>query len=393
MSAGFSRSLKAIRAADHRRSVAGLLLSALLLGAWGAWLGLARVARYEISEVARLEVGATPSRVAAPVAGQVAAVRLRLADSVEAGEVLVELDARPLRLQLEEKRARLSAVEAQLEPLGREVAEHERALRQAQQAGRARIEETRARFREADATARLQEVEAERAARLRAEGLLSGADAARADADALARRAGAEAEQLSGARAEAEQRSQASSLAAALAGLERQVAALGGERGTLRAESATLEGEIERRSIRAPVAGRVGEVAVLRPGAFLAEGDLVATVVPRGDLRAVAEFPLTSLGRLQAGQAARVRLEAFPWTEFGTAAAVVQGVATEAQRGRLRVELAVEPEPGSALVMQHGLSAQVLVEVERVSPATLLLRAAGQLLRPPAAAPRPETPR
>jgi multidrug resistance efflux pump len=327
------------------------------------------------------------------VAGQVSEVRLKLADSVEAGDVLVELNAKPLRLQLEEKRARLLAIEAQLEPLGRELAEHERALRQAQQAGRARTEETRARFREADATARLQEVEAERAARLRAEGLLSGADAARADADALARRAGAEAEQLSGVRAEAEQRSQASSLAATLAGLERQVAALGGERGTLRAEIATLEGEIERRTIRAPVAGRVGEVAVLRPGSFLAEGDMVATVVPRGDLRAVAEFPLTSLGRLQAGQRARVRLEAFPWTEFGTAAAVVQGVATEAPRGRLRVELSVEPEPGSAIVMQHGLSAQVVVEVERVSPATLLLRAAGQLVRPPAEAPRGEAPR
>ncbi len=382
MSAGFSRSLKAIRAEHHRPSMVGLGAAAALLCAWAAWFGLARVTRYEVSEAARLEVGQTPYRVATPVAGRVAAVHLALAAEVAAGDVLVELDATPLTLQLEEKRVRLAALEAQLGPLGREVAEQGRALNEARQAGRARVDEARARFREADATARLGEVEAERARNLRGEGLLSGADAARADADALARRASAEAQGLGATRADAEQRSQGSELAAVIAGLARQAAALEGQRAALGAEIATLAGEIERRVVRAPVAGRVGEITVLREGAFLNEGDAIATVVPQGELRVVAEFPLASVGRLAAGQAARLRLDAFPWTEFGTTPAAVQSVATESQKGRVRVELALRPDPASPIALQHGLPGVVVVEVERVSPATLLLRAAGQLVRP-----------
>ncbi|HEU4406674.1 MAG TPA: HlyD family efflux transporter periplasmic adaptor subunit [Polyangiaceae bacterium] len=389
MSAGFSRSLKAIRASDHRRSLVGVGVGALLLAAWAAWLFLARVARYEVSASARLEVGRTPHRVAAPVSGQVAAVRFALADAVEAGDVLLELDARPLRLQLEEKRARLAASEAQARPLGREVDEHRRALREAEQAGRARNDEALARQREAEATARLSEVEAERAAQLQRAGLASEAEAVRADAEARARRAGTQAQQLGATRADAEQRSQLGVLAATLAGLERQAAALEGERSALRAEIATIEGEIERRVVRAPVAGRLGEIAVLREGAFLSEGDAIATVVPPGELRVVAEFPVASVGRLAPGQSAQVRLDAFPWTEFGSAPAEVSSVGTEAQSGRVRVELAVRPEPGSPIPMQHGLPGEVVVEVERVTPATLLLRAAGQLVRPPAGRPSP----
>jgi multidrug resistance efflux pump len=382
MSAGFSRSLKALRADDQRRSLAGLALGAALLGAWAAWVGLARVGRYEVSEAARLEVTEAPHRVAAPVAGRVALARLALGARVEAGDALLELDAEPLRRQLDEKRARLAAIEAQAAPLAREAAERARALREAEQAGRARGDEARARFREADANARLQEAEAERAARLKAEGLLSGADAARAEADARAKRAGAEAEQGAGARVEAERRGLASTLGADLAGLERQAAALEGERLTLGAAIATLDGEIERRTLRAPVAGRVGEVAMLQAGSFVAEGDVVATVVPPGRLRAVAEFPLASVGRLAPGQRARVRLDAYPWTEFGTVAAEVRGVGSEATKGRVRVELDVSAEAGSALPLQHGLSGVVVVEVGGSSPAELLLRAAGQRLAP-----------
>lgn len=383
MSAGFSRSLKAIQNSSYRPSVAGLGAAAALLVAWGMWLSLARVTRYEVSESARLEVGQTPHRVASAVAGQVAAVHLTLATHVEAGDVLVELDVTPLRLQLNERRARLAAIESQLGPLGREAAEHERARREAQQAGRARVDEAKARFREADAAARLHEVEAKRAHNLRGEGLLSGADAARADADAEARRASAQAQELGAARAAAEQRSQSSELSAGLAALARENAALLGQRAALEAEIATLTGEVERRTIRAPVAGRVGEIAVLRAGAFVNEGDAVATVIPRGELRVVAEFPIASVGRLAAGQPARLRLDAFPWTEFGTAPARVENIATEALKGRVRVELTVLPDPGSPLALQHGLPGVAIVEVERVSPAALLLRAAGQLVRPP----------
>lgn len=381
MPAAFSRSLAALQAGSDRRSVGGILVAAALLSAWGSWLFFAKVARYEVSENARLEVGRTAHRVAAPIVGTVQAVRFELDAHVEAGDVLVELDDRPLLLKLAEQRARLEGARAQLEPLTRELAALNAALRETSEAGRMRVDEAKERIQEAKAVADLKTLEAQRGLRLSANGLLSEAESVRAKAEAEA--AAASMRALAGAQAgaEAEQRSRFSQLVGEIAGLERQQTALNAEASVLEAEINVLLGEIERHKIRTPIAGRVGEVFVLRSGGYVEEGDVVATIVPEGDLRAVAEFSLSAVGRLAPGQPAQLRFDAFPWTEFGTVPAAVRAIATEAKEGRVRVELALEPEPSSPIILQHGLAGLAVVEVEQVSPWTLVLRAAGHYLR------------
>jgi membrane fusion protein (multidrug efflux system) len=84
-----------------------------------------------------------------------------------------------------------------------------------------------------------------------------------------------------------------------------------------------------------------------------------------------------------------MRLDGFPWTQYGTIAATVTSVASEVRDGRVRVELTVHPNPASPIPFQHGLPGSVEVEVEHVSPATLLLRVAGKLLAKPVS--RPES--
>ena len=80
------------------------------------------------------------------------------------------------------------------------------------------------------------------------------------------------------------------------------------------------------------------------------------------------------------GQSARIRLDGFPWTQFGSLTATVTQVAGEVRDGRVRVELVVHPTSDSRIPMEHGLPGTVEVEIERVSPATLVLRAAGKLV-------------
>jgi membrane fusion protein (multidrug efflux system) len=100
--------------------------------------------------------------------------------------------------------------------------------------------------------------------------------------------------------------------------------------------------------------------------------------VPDGDVRVVALFPPSvALGRVRPGQAARVRLAAFPWTQYGSALAHVTTVAGELQDGQIRVELALERKDVSGLPFQHGLPAEVNIEIDRASPATLVLRSIG----------------
>jgi hypothetical protein len=66
----------------------------------------------------------------------------------------------------------------------------------------------------------------------------------------------------------------------------------------------------------------------------------------------------------------------------------VRRVASEVRDGRVRVELGVAPDAASRIPLQHGLPGTVEVQVERLAPATLVLRAAGKLLARPVAASR-----
>jgi membrane fusion protein (multidrug efflux system) len=60
--------------------------------------------------------------------------------------------------------------------------------------------------------------------------------------------------------------------------------------------------------------------------------------------------------------------------------ATVASVGSEVREGKVRVELTVHPDSTSRIPMQHGLPGAVEVAVEEVSPLSLILRAAGQLL-------------
>ena len=98
----------------------------------------------------------------------------------------------------------------------------------------------------------------------------------------------------------------------------------------------------------------------------------------------VAEFaPPEALGRVRPEQRGRLRLDGFPWAQYGTVSATVARVATETQNGKIRVELDVE-EADFPVSLQHGLTGTLEIEVERVSPAYLVLRSIGRASSRPA---------
>jgi membrane fusion protein (multidrug efflux system) len=108
----------------------------------------------------------------------------------------------------------------------------------------------------------------------------------------------------------------------------------------------------------------------------------------------VAEFlPASAMGRIRPGQTARLRLEGFPWAQYGRLAGTVSSVGSEIRGGRVRVELAVRPNPASPIPLQHGLPGAVEVEVERLAPVSLVLRAAGRLVAGPGSALSSQAPR
>ena len=161
MPTAFSQSLRSLAAERFSHALLGWLPAVALLGGWVAWFVMARVAVYEVTEMARLEVDRAVYPVAAPLAGRVVATHLAVGREVQAGDLLVELDAEAQRLQLQEQRARLDALTTRLTALRKEVAAEEAARRAEQQATRATLEEAQARRREAEAARRPAEEEAE----------------------------------------------------------------------------------------------------------------------------------------------------------------------------------------------------------------------------------------
>jgi len=162
--------------------------------------------------------------------------------------------------------------------------------------------------------------------------------------------------------------------------LRRQLQVLEGQCATSAAQISQLAFEVERRSIKSPISGVIGDLTVLKSGAYVRDGALLATIIPTGEVHAVAEFAAgRALGRLHAGQRARLRLEGLPWGQYGSVVATVTRVAIEGRAGAARVELDVSPGSPLAARLEHGLSASVDIEVERVQPALLLVRALGEL--------------
>jgi membrane fusion protein (multidrug efflux system) len=376
----FSRTLRSLRAERSRSFLIGVTVVAILLSLWSAWFFLARVNLHEVSARGRLEVDRAPHPVASESVARVVEVRFELGDEVEAGDVLVVLDARAEQARLDEERARLAAYEVERQAVQSWIEAEREAIERAREALAARLEEARALQDETELAATLAEEEAARLERVEESGL-SELEILRARTEAARKRAAARVAALAALRIEQEHREREGDRVAHLEELRREAAQLDGSVATTIEAIRRLEEEIERRIVRAPVDGTIGEVTDVRAGSVVVEGQRIASVVPHGELRAVAEFaPQDALGRIRTGQPARIRFVGFPWSQYGTVSATVSGVGSEARDGAVRVELSLPPDPETSIPLQHGLPVSVEVEVETLSPAELVLRAAGRLV-------------
>ena len=381
MSATFSQTLRSLEAERGRRPILGTALGLALLVAWSAWFARARVKVIEPSEAARLEVDLAAHAIDAPVAGRIAASRFSIGAEVALGDVLLEIDSEPEKRRLQEETTRLATLGPQISAVERALAAQAEAIANDRGATVIALDEARARQEEAEIARRLAEDEAVRAGRLRDSGSIAELELVRKESEAERQRASTHALSLDVDRQQGNQKTRESQAHAQIEDLRRDLVSLEGQRSTTSATIDLLRYEIDRRTIRAPIGGRIGDVAELRPGAYVKEGEKLGAIVPAGDIKIVAEFPpAAALGRIRPGQPAVVRLDGYPWIEYGTLPASVTAVGSELRAGRIRVELAVHPDRGSLLPLEHGLPGSVEIEIERVTPARLVGRAIGKTI-------------
>ncbi len=393
MQVAFPRTLRSLDADRLRSSVVVVATAVTFVVAWVMWFFLAEVGVFEVTSEARIEVGGAAYIIEAPVAGRVVAVDMEVDQPVAGGHALVVLETGRETSRVAEEVARAGGLNQSLEAL---QVERQAEIEVAESARNTLVEKTataQARLREAQAVFRLAESQLERAAGLNSKGLLSEADLEAAGVAVEERQAEVEAQASELARLVSKREQEDNEHLLRLAEIDRRLTAVRGDLSVSEEAVKRVDHDLSQRVIRSPIAGRLGEALPLRPGSVVNAGERVAVVIPDGELIVVARFPVASaLGRIQPGQQARLRLDAFPWTQFGEVDAVVRRVAGETSDGRTRVELDVlEPsgrasspdglEIGQLIPLQHGLSGTLVVLVERVSPANLTLRAAGRRLQ------------
>jgi multidrug resistance efflux pump len=290
MPTSFARSQHILDTDGSRHATWGLLLSGALLFLWSCWFFLARVSVYAVSDTADLEVAQQAHPVDTQFAGRVVASNLAIGREVREGEVLVKLDADAQKLQLSEERTRMAAAGPQIDSLEDQIAAEEKAAQNEKNSSVVALNEARAHYREAEAAADFSANEAERAQQMHTAGVISNVEWERAQADAQQRRAAADSLKFAISRLEAQQLTQQEQSHAHLEALKSDVERLQGEKETVAAGVNRLEDEVDRRLIRAPVSGTLGEVANIGIGSVVREGDKLADVIPTGKLRVVASF-------------------------------------------------------------------------------------------------------
>jgi multidrug resistance efflux pump len=379
MGTPFARSIRMLQHDGSRPWLAVVLGLLLALAAWLGWSTQGRISIYVTSTSAHLSVHGRVHRIASPVLGTVSEVLVDVGDPIVRGQPIVRLDTRPQELHRAEVQARRAGLGAELGPVRRELEALQHGLLLAGRAAELERLESEADVDATRSLSRFARRQAERLDALHGGGHVSDSEHDDASATAAQSRAVLRAREHRRDRADAEHRVELADREAEIQRLVQRESQLAGELEVAHRSIARIEAEIERAHLRSPIDGSVGDLAALRSGSVVQPGEWVASVVPDGELRVLADLaPADALGHVRPGQAAIVRLDGFPWTQYGTLSARVRRVASDAHDGTIRAELELLDGTAGAIPLQHGLPGVVEIEVERIAPLVLLLRALGQ---------------
>lgn len=384
----FRSTLRSLRSVDEREHRALTLLALGGAAAWAIWSVAATIPLYATSNGARVEAEQSTFQISARVDGNITRADLKLGQAVAKGQVLLELDPTTQRMAHAEGGAALEGLRRDIAALDHRARGEDRAAATDQARLALSMEEAAASEREARADSERAARRASDVGRLLSAGLVAESEAVAARQEADGKRARWEAARLAERRAGKAREVSAAEAASKSAATAAERVRLQGELAVAERRLEQLEHDVDLRRVVAPAAGTIGVLGNVHVGTFVEAGERLGVLVPDDTLRIVADLPGEMLAKVRPGQPARFRFEGYPALSHGSIAAVVTRVGSDAHGGSVEVILAPRRDAASRLPLQHGVRGTVDIEVERVTPAALLLRKAGELAEPPRAAAR-----
>jgi multidrug resistance efflux pump len=377
-----------------RKIILGIGLAATLAAASG-WAWLLGERRTELRLQGTVEVQEV--RLASKIGGRIAEVLIREGDLVQAGQVLVRLEAPELEAQREQWVARVQAMSAALDKMrsGARVEDKE-AAEAAAEAAQARYERLKAGSRDEDirqaeaellreqATLALAERELSRTRQVFSHRASSWAeyDSARAeDRRSLARVAAARArldlliagnrkEDIDEAAAELK-RTRANALLLQNGNRSEDIAEAEATLAEARGKLHEVEAQLREASLHAPEQAVV-EVLSVRRGDVVTPNQIIVRVLRADDLWVKVYVPETDLGRVRLGQKVDVSVDGYPGKRFAGTIEQIAGEseftprnvqsADERQHQVFGVKVRVANPDG---MFKSGMAAEVIMPLRR----------------------------
>lgn len=382
----FERTLRSLNGYESSTRILLVLLVAGGVGGLITWATCAEVPVMKVSSQGRIEPHNAVYRLEPQAAGKVVRSLLNLDEYVKEGDLLIEFDTRTERLELEQAKATAAALEQELSVIRDQIANKKEELLASNRVDEVAVKEAKEREGEIAPRRTLAEQRAE-LAKKSPTGSISELEKMERLTEVDSLGFASRAQGLAIERLRREQEVKRQTMVAQNLGLKREELRIEGQLRELKVNIDRLQYAIDRKHYKAPATGRLVDVVELGAGAFIADGQRLGTILATdADVRVRARFPKEMVGLIQPGQTAQLKLDGYPWTIYGTVPARVTRVGTEpgitatpeAIPGTVRVELDLEKPADTRIQLQHGLTATVEVEVARVSPVALLMRAIGE---------------
>ncbi|HEX8073075.1 MAG TPA: HlyD family efflux transporter periplasmic adaptor subunit [Pyrinomonadaceae bacterium] len=150
----------------------------------------------------------------------------------------------------------------------------------------------------------------------------------------------------------------------------------------LQTEIDGVEEALRHTTVNAPLAGTITTLGVRSPGAVLAAGQTVATIAPAGaQFVAEVQVPNKDIAFVEPGLPVKLKLDAFPFQDYGVVEGIVREVAPDAQTDGASgsfYKVTITPQQtgveakGKLVPLRPGLALSAEIVTERKSILSLL---------------------